>query len=147
MIYTQAVVIRIEGNEAVVKSLATGGCGQCNSSGGCGSGKVSQLFAGKPREFRARNNVGAKAGDRVQISLPEGVLLNGALLVYLLPLLMMIAGAMVGMQLAVDERFADLSAASGSAAGLMTGFIAVRMLGRIFRISRPEIMAESNCRN
>lgn len=143
MIYTQAVVIRIEGKEAVVKSLATGGCGQCNSAGGCGSGKVSQLLAGKPREFRARNNVGAKAGDRVQISLQEGVLLNGTLLVYLLPLLLMFSGAISGMQLSADENVADLSAALGGMAGLVLGFIAVRYFSRVFLNSRPEIVAEN----
>ena len=141
MLETQAIVISLEGNEAVVEALDNGGCGKCSSEGGCGSGKLSQLFCSTPRRFRVRNDGDAKVGAAVQVSLAEGALLHSALLMYVLPLLLMLAGALLAAFWAAAEN-ADAYSALGAALGLGLGFLLAKMLSlrqRMLSVCRPVI--------
>lgn len=128
MLETRAVVIRVEGNEALVESRQGGGCGHCDSENGCGSGKLSQLFGTRPRRFRVRNDVNAQVGTEVQVTLAEGVLLRSALLMYILPLALLLCGGALAGQIAKDAAGADGYAAGGGLLGLSLGFILARWL-------------------
>jgi sigma-E factor negative regulatory protein RseC len=127
MLETRAIVIRLEGREALVESTQGGGCGHCDSENGCGSGKLSQLFCSEPRRFRALNHANAQVGAVVQINVQEGVLLRSALLMYVLPLLMMLAGAVIAGQWALEENRDAWSAVAGFT-GLASGFVLVKIL-------------------
>src|SRR5512138_1572482 len=144
MLETRAIVIRLEGEDAVVESTQGGGCGHCDSEKGCGSGKLSQLFSAQPRRFRVRNEAQAQPGMEVQISVAEGVLLRSALLMYVLPLLLLLAGGALGGQLAREAAAADGYAALGGVLGLVLGFLlarwlAARQLGTA--VARPVIVS------
>ena len=142
MIETRAVVIRIEGNEAIVEATQGGGCGNCDSENGCGTGKLSQLFCSEPRRFRVLNEADAKVGTMVQITLPEGMLLRSALLMYMLPLLMLFGGAVAGAYLQNDGINSDLYSAIGGLAGLSLGFLLVKSVSlrrRLASVARPVI--------
>lgn len=130
MMETRAIVISVEGNEALVESTQGGGCGHCDSENGCGSGKMSQLFCSEPRRFRVRNDGNAQVGTLVQITLPEGVLLRSALLMYMLPLILLLCGAMLGAQW---QAGGDAHAAVGGLTGLISGFVLVR----VWSLRRP----------
>ena len=137
MLETRAIIIRLEGREALVEATQGGGCGNCDSENGCGSGKPSQLFCSEPRRFRVRNDANAQVGATVQITLQAGVLLRSALLVYMLPLALLLCGAMAGAQWANDAESGDAYAAVGGFVGLATGFALVKVLslGRRFSSS------------
>jgi len=128
MIETRAIVIRLEGEEALVESVQDGGCGNCDSANGCGSGKLTRLFGNKPRRFRVENAANAPVGAIVSVTLAEGVLLRSALLMYLLPLFLLLAGAMYGAQLLNGVWNADTGAAFGALVGLVSGFVLARKL-------------------
>jgi len=127
MLETRAIVIRLDGGEALVESTQEGGCGHCDSEKGCGSGKLSQLFCSEPRRFRALNAANAQVGALVQINVQEGVLLRSALLMYALPLALMLVGAILGGQWALDES-RDVWSAAGGFIGLASGFLLVKIL-------------------
>lgn len=144
MLETRAIVIRLEGEDALVESTQGGGCGHCDSEKGCGSGKLSQLFSSQPRRFRVRNEAHAQPGAEVQISVAEGALLRSALLMYVLPLLLLLAGGALGGQLARDAASADGYAALGGVLGLVLGFLLARWLAARQRgvgVARPVIAA------
>lgn len=128
VIETRAVVISLEGNEALVESRQGGGCGHCDSENGCGSGKLSQLFSPRPRRFRVLNKGNAQAGAEVMVTLTEGVLLRSALLMYMLPLALLFAGAAIAGQWAQDAASGDGYAAAGGLAGLLLGFVLAKWL-------------------
>lgn len=128
MIETRAIVIRVEGDDALVESTQGGGCGNCDSENGCGSGKLSQLFCSEPRRFRVRNDGNAQVGALVQVTLPDGVLLRSALVVYMLPLVLLLGGAMIGAQWVNDAADSDAYAALGGLIGLSSGFVLVKGL-------------------
>ncbi len=99
------------------------GCGRCQEAGGCGGGLLNKsLRSEKSCHYRLQNLIGAKVGDRVIVSVPEGSVLRAALLAYLLPVLLLIAGAAVGT--AVSD--ADLGALIGAVSGLLLGLLVLR---------------------
>ncbi len=130
MLETRAIVIHVQGNDALVEAKGGGGCGNCDSESGCGSGKLSKLFCTKPRQFTVRNEANAAAGDEVQISLPDGVLLRSSMLMYVLPLSLLMSGGMVGSHWANDVATKDAYAALGSLLGLVAGFALARWLAK-----------------
>jgi sigma-E factor negative regulatory protein RseC len=127
MLEMRAIVIRVEGEDASVQPLSTGGCGHCDSEGGCGSGTLTKMFcSNKPRHFKVRNEAGAKVGDEVQVSVPDGVLLRGAMKMYILPLILLLAGGIAGASLA-EVAGRDAYAVAGAVGGLLLGFILARL--------------------
>jgi sigma-E factor negative regulatory protein RseC len=144
MIETRAIVIRLEGKEALVESTQGGGCGNCDSENGCGSGKLSQLFCSTPRRFRVRNDANAQVGSLVQVTLEEGVLLRSALLMYLLPLALLLGGALAGAQWANDDVNSDAWSAIGGLIGLSLGFVLVKVISlrrRLSAVAQPVILS------
>jgi sigma-E factor negative regulatory protein RseC len=142
MIHTKAVIVHLQGNKALVESTGSGGCGQCNSEKGCGSGKLAQLFCTRPRQFTVLNESKASVGDEVQITLPDGVLLRSSMLIYALPLSFLLAGGMLGSQWASDSANRDAPAALGSLVGLIGGFFLAKWAARrqqILAVARPLI--------
>jgi sigma-E factor negative regulatory protein RseC len=128
MLESRAIVIQVQGEEALVQPLSTGGCGHCDSEGGCGSGTLSKMFcSNNPRHFKVRNDVRAKVGDEVQVSLPDGALLRGAMKMYMLPLLLLLIGGIAGGSLTDSAALRDAYAVAGALAGMLLGFILARL--------------------
>jgi len=129
MLEMRAIVVQVDGGDASVEPLDAGGCGHCNSEGGCGSGALTKMFcSSKPRQFRVRNAVRARVGDEVQVSVPDGVLLRGAVKMYVLPLILLLAGGIAGAGFAGTTVSRDALAVAGAAIGLLLGFILARLL-------------------
>lgn len=125
MLETRAIVVQVEGKHALVQANQGNGCGQCGGKG-CGTGKLSQLFCSKPRQFQVDNPVNAGVGDEVIVSVAEGAVLRGIGLIYLLPLLLLLAGATLASLLATQAEQRDLYAAAGALFGLVIGFVFAR---------------------
>jgi sigma-E factor negative regulatory protein RseC len=128
MLEMRAIVIRVEGDEASVQPIGTGGCGHCDGEGGCGSGTLTKLFcSNKPRHFKVSNVVHAKIGDEVQVSIPDGALLRGAIKMYVLPLMLLLVGGIAGAGLAGETVARDAYAVAGAVIGLVLGFFLARL--------------------
>lgn len=135
MLETRAIVIHVRGKDALVEAKGGVGCGNCNSETGCGSGKLSQLFCGKPRQFKVHNEANAAVGDEVQITLPDGVLLRSSMLMYVVPLSLLLSGGMLGAHWGSDTASRDGYAAIGALCGLVGGFLLAKWLSRYQRVS------------
>jgi len=147
MLETRAIVVHIKGTEALVEAIGEGGCGQCNSETGCGSSKLSQLFCSKPRQFTVNNEAKAAVGDEVQITLQDGVLLRSSLLIYVLPLVLLLAGGMLGSNWSNDTAGKDGFAAIGSLLGLVGGFVLAKWVSkrvRVMAVAQPLIHSQSD---
>jgi len=132
MLETRAVVIQVEGRYAIVQASQVNGCEQCNGKG-CGAGKLSRLLCGEQRRFQVDNPINAGVGDEVVISVVEGAILHGIGLVYLLPMLLMVMGAMLGGAMIGHSSPGqhDVYAATGAMLGLAAGFIAVKWISSV----------------
>lgn len=125
MLETRAIVMQIKGRQALVQANQGNGCEQCNGKG-CGTGKLSQMFCSKPRQFQVDNPIDAGVGDEVIVSVADGAVLQGIGLVYLLPLALLLAGAVLGGALVVSPEQRDAYAGVGAALGLLLGFVAAK---------------------
>lgn len=114
----EGVVRRIDGGDALVELTAPqGGCGRCDEPGGCRSGILARPLGQPCREFRLRNAIGARVGDRVVVRLQDGAVARSALAAYGLPVLGLLAGAAAGVTLLAGID-ADVAGAGGSIVGL-----------------------------
>lgn len=130
MLETRAIIVHVSGSEALVESKGGLGCGNCHSEQGCSSGKLSQLFCSRPRQFKVKNDANANVGDEVRVTLPEGVLLRGAVLMYVLPLALLLGGGMAGVQWADGAASRDGYALAGALSGLVSGFLLAKWMSR-----------------
>lgn len=121
MLETRAVIVQTESHYAVVQASQANGCEQCSGKG-CGASKLSMMFCSTPRQFQVENPINAAVGDEVIISIAEGAILRGIGLVYLLPLLLLVTGAMIGNHWVALPGQRDGYAAAGAVLGLAAGF-------------------------
>ena len=74
------------------------------------------MGGGQEMEVKALNPAGARAGDRIVLSFETGSLLKATFLIYVFPILFLIAGAALGQMLAPFTGF------SSSALSVLLGF-------------------------
>jgi sigma-E factor negative regulatory protein RseC len=133
---TRAIVMRVEGMEAIVEPVQGGGCGLCAGGKGCGSGRISQALCARPRQFRVHNEVNAGIGDEVLVAVADGILFRSALILYGLPLLLLFTGALSGAHwMGGSEGQHDAGAVIGAAAGLLAGLLLARFIASRQRAS------------
>ena len=81
-----------EDGTAKVACLRQSACsGDCHKCSGCGAVEQTMVFT-------ARNPIGARPGDMVTVESATGPVLKAAAVLYLMPLVLFIAGYLVGMQ-------------------------------------------------
>ncbi|CAM3712971.1 SoxR reducing system RseC family protein [Vibrio aquimaris] len=71
-------------------------CSKCSSQKSCGTGIVSKAVGSKLLHWQLNTSEPVKAGQVVEIGLPERSIIQSASLVYLVPLFAMIFGALLG---------------------------------------------------
>jgi sigma-E factor negative regulatory protein RseC len=114
---SDAIVVRLDGDHAWVDVQA--GCDNCSATGcGLGSGK------GRAQQ-KVLNLVGARAGDHVSLSVPEGAVLRAAFFCYVLPVMLVLVGAAFGMAVADNP-----GSIGGALFGLFAGWSGMRIAGR-----------------
>jgi sigma-E factor negative regulatory protein RseC len=111
-----------------VETIRRSTCGSCSANKACGHSLINSVTDGKRSFIRVlpgKLSVDqCKVDDQVRISIPEEVLLRGSFVAYMVPLLAMLAGAMLGVRFAGLGE--DAGAALGAVAGLAAGFALVR---------------------
>jgi sigma-E factor negative regulatory protein RseC len=100
MIEQTARVIRVEDDMVAVATERQSGCQSCDVKSGCGTSLIGQLFPDRPQqELRlplGQLQARPRAGDRVVIGIDEAYLQRSTLLLYAVPLLGLLLGAVVG---------------------------------------------------
>ncbi|MET4693995.1 SoxR reducing system RseC family protein [Endozoicomonas lisbonensis] len=129
MIEEQGRVVTVEEGAVWVETIRKTTCSSCSARNGCGQHLAEKYKSSKTHSYiRAANETGStiKEHDEVVIGIPEDSLMKASMVVYLLPLLSMMAGLWLGSFLVLGDLVTVLLALSGLAAG----FVPVRMLGQ-----------------
>ena len=108
----KGIVTKLDSTSAHIKTMKTSSCEACAAKDSCHT-----LGGGKEMEVEAINTIGAKVGDEVVMSFETSSLMKASFLVYVFPILCMIAGAVIGQEIAPNY---NLSAAVWS---LVLGFL------------------------
>ena len=145
MIKEQAYVVSVDDEFVQIETRLEGGCGSCQSSGVCGTGIVASLFGKQPRLLRLRNTIGAKAGDTVTVGLNRFALVTASLMIYLLPLIMLVLGAIVGEWLAevIAPESIELFSITGGLVFAVSAFIFNRRIlngSAMIRLFQPVLL-------
>ena len=121
-------VVAVEQDSLWVETIRQSTCGSCAARKGCGHGLLNRYADGRRGYIRVlpddSGNMDCAVDDQVRISIPEEVILRGSLVVYILPLLCTLGGALLGASL-VDSG-SDLLTVLGAFAGFAVGFGLVR---------------------
>lgn len=130
MLYETGHVRALQGHWIQVETLRRSACQQCAVRSGCGQGLLSSLPSGKRHYVSvniARLTDKPRIGDLVELAIDERTVLAGALLVYGVPLLLMLAGAI----LARLAGQAEWLAIAGAAGGLLLAMCLLRVHARV----------------
>lgn len=112
MAIEQGVVIkmgRYGPTTAWVRTVRSSACESCASRASCHPGE------GTSQEVEAINEAGARIGDRIQLSIDSGALLKATFLLYIFPVLCMLAGGILGNWIAPSFQANRSGAAAVSA--------------------------------
>jgi sigma-E factor negative regulatory protein RseC len=139
MIETEAQVIRIEHEKAWVRIKPHKPCGQCDPEKGCKSVALTRMF-GAQQDFRVANPLAAQQGEYVKVAIADGMLLRAAIWAYGVPMLLLIAAALLGQWLAPAQWKAVSSIVAGSA-GLIAGVLLLRRQKHLAIRAQPAIVA------
>ncbi|MBX9754455.1 MAG: SoxR reducing system RseC family protein [Pseudomonadaceae bacterium] len=121
MIEEPGRVVSLEVGAVWVETMRKSTCSNCSANAGCGQGLLDKLAISSQRgTVRVLTDLQLRVGDNVIIGLREDALLRSALLVYLLPLFGLFAGALGADYLALGE---PLSIAAGLVGLLLAGFL------------------------
>ena len=80
-----------DGSAQVVCVRQSACSGDCHKCSGCGAVEQAMIFT-------ARNPIGARPGDLVNVESDTGPVLKAAAVLYMLPLVLFVAGYLIGMQ-------------------------------------------------
>ncbi len=130
MTETPARVIRTDGRTAWVRVEAPASCGACGGQG-CASSLYARMLHPREPEYPVDNPIAARPGEAVVVGLQDGALLRAAVSGYLLPLALLIAGALIG------ASWGEGAAVAGAAGGLVA---AVAWLRRPRQGAAPVIL-------
>jgi sigma-E factor negative regulatory protein RseC len=130
MIETPARVVRVEGATAWVRVESPASCGACGGKG-CGSSLYARLLHPREPEYPVANPIAAEAGEAVVVGIEDGAVLRGVAKAYGLPLLLLLAGALLG------ARWGELAAVLGGLVGLL---LAAGWLARQREEAMPAIL-------
>jgi sigma-E factor negative regulatory protein RseC len=117
MISEQGIIEEVSARKAIVRVRKSSACKHCSSKDSCSISDRDMLV-------EVDNDLQAKVGDHVEISVPEGTLLKISALVYLFPIIALIIGAFLG-----DFLAKHLLQTNSSWIAIIVGFI---FLGIVF---------------
>lgn len=125
MFKEEGVVVELEENHVWVETIRSSSCGSCSAKNACGQRLLNELHSGRCHKIRVplgEYEQTPAVGDAVSLILPEGELVKGALTLYILPLALLLLGAVLGQQLFAHE----LPAIAGALLGFVVGLVVVR---------------------
>lgn len=123
MLEEQAIVVEVSSGEVWVETCRQSACQSCSAKSSCGHSLLSKISSGKVQRLLVKTDQALQVGDQVVLGLGEGAFIRGSALVYLLPLLALMAGALAGEQLSGQNSLMSFGLAG---IGLALGFGYVR---------------------
>lgn len=122
MIEEPAIVTKVEKYRVWVQGQQNNACGGCAQKSSCSTSVIAQWMPQKNLEVLS--DLQLEVGDEVTIGIEEGVLLKASLLLYLVPLIAMFAGAAIAMAFSENQ----FVIAGGSLLSLFISLIAIHKL-------------------
>lgn len=131
MIEEEGIVAEIEGGRAKVAITKKSACESCTAAGVCHPGDQELMEADNP--------LGAKKGQKVKVVIAPQVYLKASIILYGLPMVALVGGAILGKNMAIKYGAAadsDFWAFISGMACLIFSFFFIRMYNKKVEKSR-----------
>ncbi len=113
-------------------------CGGCEHNGSCGVSSLAKVFKfNRDNTLKLKNDIQAKTNDWVEITISDSVILKSSFLIYMLPLLSLILGAILFQTLFSTEPASII----GALLGLFISTLIIK--NRTFNILLQDILKPS----
>ena len=122
MIEQQARVIEIDGDVVWLEAERESTCSDCQVKQGCGTGLLAKHVGKKFSKISVHKTTDTTMGEVVMLVIPEEALLQGAALMYLLPLTLLFLFSIITRSFDLGEGAEILAGLTG----LVTGFAVVK---------------------
>jgi sigma-E factor negative regulatory protein RseC len=127
--------------EVLIAVERSSACGKCSMSGLCFSDDA------KPIKLQAKADFPVKVGQMVRLTLDEGNLLKYSVITYLMPVMLLIAGAVIGSSIKGGGNSGDpLFSIIGGAIGLLIGLFLVKKYSKRLENKNKMIIKVSDVR-
>ncbi len=121
MIEEEGIIVETSGGQAKVAILKKSACEQCAASGICHPGDQSYMDAANP--------LGASKGQKVKVVVAPQMYLKASIILYGIPMAALVAGAIVGKNIAmkfIGEQNSDFWAFVLGMVSLAVSFLFIR---------------------
>lgn len=122
MLVEKGEIVEVEDSALVVQVIQQSTCGSCAAQKGCGQGVLAKYLTGSHLirvALKHRSGSDFSVGEEVELGIEEFAMLRAAFLVYLVPLVTMIFGAVIG------RFYSEPLSLFGALLGLLSGGIYV----------------------
>jgi sigma-E factor negative regulatory protein RseC len=126
MIVETGRVAKTQNGKAIVEVEKGTACAKCHAGCVCDFGKSIMVV-------EAEDPIGVRENEIVQLSIPRGSALRASFVVYVIPLVALIAGVLVGEYLGMTFGVKDVLAILGGFGFLGLSLIFVRYYNNIFK--------------
>ena len=128
MIVQPARVIAETDVSYLLETLPKSACPRCEAGQGCGGGILAQAFANKTYQLSINKNTPLKMNELVQIGIKSSLLVRASMLLYLVPLIFMVAFAVL---VGSFTDYKDLFTVSGAVIGMLLGIFVAKKLSNL----------------
>ena len=122
MIEQQATVVEVDDDRVMLQAARQSTCSSCQLKQGCGTGLLAKHVGQRFSKIVVNKTTDVEIGQQRTVVIPEQTLLQGAALMYLLPLGLLFLFSMVARILALGEGFEIIL----GLVGLISGFLWVK---------------------
>ena len=122
MIEQQATIVEVDGDTVWLQAERESTCSNCQVKQGCGTGLLSKHVGKKFSKISVHKTTDVALGQVVTLVIPEQALLQGAALMYLLPLTLLFLFSIITRSFGLGEGTQILAGLTG----LATGFAIVK---------------------
>ena len=124
MIEETALVLEVRDQQVLLETQRKTACQSCSVKSGCGTSTLAKVVGNRSSQFIVENTINAHEGDQVIVAVDENALVQGSLLIYLLPLIFMLTAGIITEFLFATESLTILL----SIAGFLLSAIFVRYI-------------------
>lgn len=135
MIVETGKIVAIEAQGVWVETITRSVCGSCKAEKGCGQSLMSKWGGSAPYLWvllEGRDPGQYAIGDEISIGLHEDMVVKASLLAYVMPLLLLVGGAVLGKVLWGSDNASAICAV----AGLLLGGVLLRWHSAVSRYDR-----------
>ncbi len=124
MIEESALVLEVRQQQVLLQTQRKSACQSCSVKSGCGTSVLAKVVGKRSSQFVVKNVLDVRVGEQVIIAIDENALVQGSLLIYLMPLVVMMLTGLLAERIFASEFITIMS----TFAGLVMAMLGVRFI-------------------